>query len=321
MNKLMRVVRNPMRIVPYIGSLGCLNWMPDSLYLKVMYRILTGGRLSLENPKRFNEKLQWLKLYDRNPDYTKVVDKYSVKEYVKERLGSRAVIPTLGVWDRFEEIDFKRLPDQFVLKTTHDSGSVVICEDRQKFNKKQAKRIMKRSLKRNYFYSGREWPYKNVRPRIIAEPYIVDESGFELKDYKIFTFSGVPWCIQVDYDRFTNHKRNFYTTEWDYIPFTTRYPTDPGRQIAKPENLSGMLDCARILAEGLGSPAFLRVDLYVVYNMIYFGELTFYHGSGYEKFTPESYDRKLGDFIRLNRMNRNKKKQFERIRYSEDMNL
>lgn len=272
------------------------QYIPDKLYLKLFYRYATGNKLNLKNPQTFNEKLQWLKLYDRNPLYTKLVDKYEVREYIKEKIGEEYLIPLLGVWDNVDEINFDELPSQFVLKTTHDSGGVVICKDKRNFDIDQAKNFLSEHLQNNFYYMGREWPYKNVKPRIIAEKYMVDESNIELKDYKLFCFDGNVVLIQVDYGRFEKHMRNLYDLDWNYLDLEIQYPTNSLKVINKPNNLCEMLDIASSLSRKLPH---VRVDMYVINNKVYFGELTFYHGSGTEKITPKKWDYKLGDMINL----------------------
>ena len=184
----------------------------DRVYVKWHYFFRTGRKLNLDNPLTFNEKLQWLKIYDRHENYTRMVDKYEVKKYVSEIIGEDYIIPTLGVWNSWDEIDFNTLPEQFVLKCTHDSQSTVICKDRSTFNFENAKKKINTHLKKNYYWQSREYPYKDLRGRIIAEKYMVDESGYELKDYKVFCFNGKAKYIQVDFDRFKNHKKNIYDT-------------------------------------------------------------------------------------------------------------
>ncbi|MCR5576402.1 MAG: glycosyl transferase [Oscillospiraceae bacterium] len=281
----------------FLQSRGLLNWMDDEAYIKRLFCYSRGYALDLEHPKTFNEKLQWLKLHDRRPLYTKLVDKYEVKDYVAEKVGSEYVIPVIaGPWDSADEIDFDALPEQFVLKCTHDSGGVVICRGKAALDRRAAEAKLRKAMKRNFFWPGREWPYKNVKPRIFVERYVEDESG-ELRDYKIFVFHGQPFCIQVDYARFTDHHRNFYDLDWNYLPFTTEYPTDPSHVIARPACLDGMLELARRLSDE--SIPFLRVDLYVVGDRPLFGEFTFFHGSGLEPFMPEEWDRILGAQLRL----------------------
>lgn len=268
---------------------------PEYVFKK-MFKARLGYSLDLDSPKTFNEKLQWLKLHDNNPLYTTMVDKYAVKQYVAEKIGEQYIIPTLGIWEHFDEIDFDKLPNQFVLKCTHDSGSIVIVPDKFKMDKLSAKKKLENGLKHNFYYVCYEWPYKNVPPRIIAEKFMVDESGVELKDYKVFNFDGIPKAIQVDYDRFTNHKRNIYDAEWKYINMSIEYPTDANHQIAKPKNLEKMLELAGKLSEGIPQA---RTDFYVINDEIYFGEITFYYGAGLEHFMPEKYDGVFGEWIKL----------------------
>lgn len=278
---------------------GLYNSMDDEEYIKCLFEALLGYKLNLEEPRTFNEKLQWLKLHDRNKELSRYVDKYEVKNYISNLIGEEYVIRTIGVWDTFEDIDFSSFPNQFVIKTTHDSGGVIICKDKLEFNCLEAKKIINLSLKKNYYLQGREWPYKNVRPRIIAEELIIDKKHNDLMDYKLFLFNCRVKYIQVDIDRFTNHQRNFYTTEWKYVPFTTKYPTNPNINIEKPANLQEMISIANTIAEDIGKKDFLRVDLYCVENRVYFGEITFYHGSGFEKFYPDEWDSILGSSISI----------------------
>ena len=283
-------------IVYKLGNRGLLKWVPDKLYLRMLYKNVTGQTLHLKDPKTFNEKLQWLKLYDRNPLYTIMVDKSLSKEFAAKTIGDEYIIPTLGVWERFEEIDFSTLPNQFVLKCTHDSGGLVICRNKETFDFKSAEEKICKSLSRNYFWGGREWPYKNVRPRIIAEKYMEDESGYELKDYKIFNFQGKAKIIQVDYDRFVEHKRNLYTLDWNLIEGRLIYPAVKEHPIKKPDALEKMLCLAEKLSE---NHPFLRTDFYSINEKVYFGELTFFPESGFGKFIPEKLDEELGEWIEL----------------------
>lgn len=280
----------------YLVDLGLFVKWSDEKFLKKKYYLTTGEKLDLDHPKTFNEKLQWLKLHDRKPIYTTMVDKYAAKEYVAKKVGEQYIIPTLGVYRHFDEIDFQKLPHQFVLKCTHDSGGIVIVKDKAKMDKRAARKRLENSLKRNYYYQGREWPYKNVPPRIIAEKYMVDESGMELKDYKFFCFNGEPKLVQVDFGRFDVHKRNLYTPEWEYIDASIKFPNDPTIQIPRPAKLEKMLEIAAVLSEGIAQ---VRVDLYSIRDEIYFGELTMYHGGGMEKFTPEELGIKMGTWIKL----------------------
>lgn len=291
-----RYISHPRIIIFTWGILGHLRFLSDEKYLKLMYWAKFGTKLDLNNPKSFNEKLQWLKINNRNEICTKLVDKYEVKKYVSELIGEEYVIPTLGVWDSFEELDISTLPnDGFVLKTTHDSGGVYICKKKSEFRLKEAKKIIEKSLNRNYFWVGRERAYKNVKPRIIAEPLLVDESGVELKDYKVFNFNGHAKMIQVDYDRFTNHKRNLYDTEWNYIQAEIKYPTS-NRTIERPACLDKLLELSEVLSKGFSHA---RTDFYIIGDKILFGEITFIHGSGYECFRPASFGLQVGEWINI----------------------
>lgn len=292
-NKLLKV------ILPSEFLIILSHMIPDKLYLKIIYKRITGENLNINHPKNFNEKLQWLKLYDRNPEYTKYVDKYRVKKIMEKLLGDEYIIPVLGVWDSFEEINISSLPDSFVLKTTHDSGGVIICKNKKDFDFSNAKNILNKSLSRNYYWIRREFPYKNVKPQIMAEEYMTDDTGNQLKDYKIFVFGGKAEYIQVDYDRFTDHHRNFYSRDWEYLPFTTLYPTNKDKIIERPKKLEELLGAAEKISNTLRNPSFLRVDFYVVEDKIYFGEVTFYHGAGVEKFYPNEYNYILGEKIVL----------------------
>lgn len=274
-----------------------LRFIPDKAYLKLCYFLKLHKRLNLKNPQTFNEKLQWLKLYNRKPEYTTMVDKYRVRDYIKEKIGEEYLIPLVGgPWESAEEIDFSALPDQFVLKCNHDSGSVVICRDKKTFDIEAARKKLDDCVKHNFWYLGREWPYKNVKPCIIAEKYMVDESESELKDYKEFNFDGKPEMIQVDFGRFKNHKRNLYDTDWQYIKAAAEYPTDPEIKIDRPRQLAQMLRLAGILSKEI---PFLRTDFYSIEDKLYFGELTFFHGSGFEKFEPERYEYELGEKLKI----------------------
>lgn len=253
----------------------------DIEYLKRRFKRYTGYNLNLDNPKTFNEKLQWLKLHDHNPQYTKMVDKYEFKAYVKQILGDGYTIPTLGIYNSINEIEWEKLPEQFVLKCTHDSASVVICRDKKNFDIGAAIRKLERKFNRNYYWASREWPYKNVKPRIIAEEYLEDIE--DLKDYKIHCFHGKAEYIQVDYDRFTNHRRNIFTRDWQYIDMEFGFKTDKTRKIEKPAKLEEMIYIAEKLSFEI---KYVRIDLYYVQGKIYVGEMTFYHGGGFEYFLP-----------------------------------
>ena len=269
----------------------------DSNYLRILYRYRLGKKLNLENPQTFNEKIQWLKLYDRKDLYTKIVDKYEVRNYIKSKIGEEYLIPLIGIYNSFDEIDFEVLPKQFVIKCTHDSGGLVICKDKNKLDKEKARKKINRCLSRNYFYNTREWPYKNVKPRIIIEKYMVDESGTQLKDYKFFCFDGEAKALFVASDRDIDTRFDFYDTEFKKIPLKQYYENGT-KEISKPKGYEEMLLLASKLSKGFPH---VRVDFYDINGQIYFGELTLSHFSGMKKFEPEKYDYIFGEWIKLPR--------------------
>lgn len=254
----------------------------DRLYLKIKFRYEMGYKLDLKNPKTFNEKLQWLKLHNRNPLYTKMVDKYEVREYIKEKIGEEYLIPLIGVYDNFEDIDFDKLPNQFVIKCNHDSGGLIICKDKTKLNISDAKKKINNSLKTNYFYSGREWPYKNVKPKIIIEKYMEDKVDNELRDYKFYSFNGKTEYVMVCFDRFNGGTKFIYFDEkWNVKKNFSKDGIKYGEKIKirKPKNLDKMFEFASKLSTGI---PFVRVDFYEVNGKLYFGELTFFPSSGFD---------------------------------------
>ena len=272
--------------------------LPDKIYLQIYYRRIFGRKLNLKEPKTFNEKIQWLKLYDRNPTYSKMVDKYEAKNYVENKIGKEYIIPTLGVWEEFDKINFSELPNQFVFKTTHDSGGVVIVKDKDKMNLVKTKKIIEDSLNNNYYLQGREWPYKNVKHRIIAEKYMVDESGYELKDYKFFCFNGIAKVMFIASDRQNTNeetKFDFFDMEFNHLPFTNGHPNS-NKIIIKPKSFEKMKKLAEILSEGIPQ---VRIDFYDINGNIYFGEMTFSHWSGFVPFIPDEWDYRLGSMINL----------------------
>ena len=277
----------------------------DKQYLVLMGKVRMNKKMNIENPKTFNEKLQWLKLYDRNPEYTKMVDKYEAKKYVSEIIGDEYIIPTLGIYNNFDEIDFEKLPNQFVMKCTHNSGGNIICKDKGHFDYKFARKWMGNCLKRNYYNYNKEWVYKNIKPRIIVEKYMQDRGEDELKDYKLMCFNGKVKCSFVCSDRYNNKglKVDFFDINWNKMPFERKYPNST-QKIQKPINYELMIEFAEKLSRNI---PFLRVDFYEINGKIYFGELTFFPGSGFEEFRPEKYDRILGDMLELPKEKREEK--------------
>lgn len=270
--------------------------LSDQWLIRIRYRVIFHRPLHLKHPKTFNEKIQWLKLNDRKPLYHTMADKYEARAFVAEKIGGQYLIPLLGHWDTAQEIDFSKLPEQFVLKCTHDSQSIVICHDKETLNEAEACEQLQKARSTDYSVLGREWAYKGIKPTIVAEELLVDESGNDLKDYKVFCFNGVPRFIQVDYDRFNDHKRRLYTTEWDIMPVKITYWDDPEYELKKPELLDELLEISKKLSADV---PFLRVDCYITDKQIYFGELTFYPGCGFEPITPYSYDELWGDWLSL----------------------
>jgi len=293
--KIWKLLCHPERAVFVYGIRGGFRFLSDPAYLKLLYRCSHGRSLNLDAPKTYNEKLQWLKLHDRKPEYTAMVDKAAVKRYVADRIGEEYIIPTLGVWDRFEEIDFDSLPDRFVLKCTHDSGGLVIVKDKAKLDKSAAKKKIERSLRRNYYWAGREWPYKDVKPRILAEAYLEDEGRQDLSDYKVMCFGGQPKLIQLHQGRFGAHTQDFYNENWEKQDIFRGVPAS-AEVLEKPVFLEEMLELSRKLSAGLPQ---LRVDWYFTNGRLYFGELTFFSASGMTPFVPEQWDETLGGWIEL----------------------
>ena len=295
-NKMKRVFKEPESIIVWIGKRSSI--VPDSFYLRCAYKHYIGKTLNLDNTTTFNEKLQWLKLHDRKDIYKIMVDKYEAKKYVASIIGDEYIIPTLGVWDSVEEIDFTSLPAQFVLKCTHDSGGVIICKDKNKFDFESAKRKLKHNLKKNFYLGGREWPYKGIKPRIIAEEYMEDKSTGELRDYKFFTFNSSAKALFSASDRqneYEDTKFVFSDLDFKHLDVRNGHPFAT-KENKKPETFEQMRKAAEILSKGIPN---LRVDFYEVSSRMYFGELTFYQNSGLVPIEPPEWDKTLGDWLVL----------------------
>lgn len=297
MNKIISYIVEPKKIILYLMNKNYLSFIPDETFLKMKYKLMMGKKLDLENPKTFNEKLQWLKLHDRNPEYTKMVDKYEAKEYVANIIGKEYIIPTLGVWDKAEDIDFEKLPNEFVLKCTHDSGKVIICKDKSKIQKKEIIKTLTKALKCKYYSIAREWPYKNVKPRIIAEKYMEDQTG-ELVDYKVYAFNGkcdyVMTCVDrakgetkfLYYDRNWNLKKEF---SFDGLKYGQSI------NVPRPKNLDKMFGFAEILSKDI---PFVRVDFYEANGNLYFGELTFFPSAGFDNTRTKECQKYLDEMLK-----------------------
>ncbi len=298
MSSIYKLIQNPAKIIYLLNKLPFRRFISDELFLKWKYKARFGRKLDLCNPKSYTEKLQWLKLYDRKSEYVAMVDKYEAKKYVADRIGGEYIIPTLGIWDDFDDINFDELPEQFVLKCTHDSGGLVICRNKAELDIAWARKKITKCLKRNFYWQGREWPYKNVKPRIIAEEYMVDESGYELKDYKIFCFGGTAKALYVASDRSKEDeetKFDFYDMEFNHLPFTNGHP-NAQTEIKRPASFDKMRELAEELSKGIPH---IRVDFYDINGRVYFGELTFFHHGGFTPFNPEEWDYKFGEWIKL----------------------
>jgi hypothetical protein len=275
-----------------------LKLIPDKHYLKLLFRLRMKEKLNLDNPKTFNEKLQWLKLFDRKEIYTSMVDKYEAKQYVSSIIGDEYIVPTLGVWNTFDEINFDELPRQFVLKCTHDSGGVVIVKDKEQIDLKKVRKIINESIKNNYYYYSREWPYKNIKPRIIAEEYLKDADGLGIKDYKFFTFNEKPKILRIltNGESYGDKKySDHFDMEANWLPFKSVHDNAEVTP-SIPKQFDKMRNIAEKLAQGT---IHLRVDLYEVNDKIYFGEMTFYHWSGCVPFEPKEWDYYLGSLLQL----------------------
>lgn len=299
LKKVEKFIVDPQARFAYLTFLGLYNRMSDKEFLRKAFRINLNKELNLDNPQSFNEKLQWLKLYDRKPQYTVMVDKLKVRDYIAERIGEQYLIPLLGVWDDPDEIDFDSLPNQFVLKCNHNSGlGMCICKDKTQLDIKKVKKDLKKGLEQNYYLTSREWPYKNVPRKIICEKYMVDGDKVDLEDYKVHNFNGKPKMILVCSNRFTESglHEDFYDTNWKRM--NLKRPEHPCTRegIKPPVNLNEMLALAETLSSQI---PFLRTDFYEINGKLFFGELTFYPGSGLSKYSPEEWDNKIGRWLQL----------------------
>ena len=294
-NKIKRAIFHPSHLALFILHKTAGFW-PDKLYLKLKFRLVMGHKLDLKSPKTFNEKLQWLKLYNRCPEYSMMVDKFAVKDYVSRIICEEYIIPTIAIYNKIEDIEWEKLPNQFVLKTTHGGGGggVVICKNKSCFNKLDAINILRKSLENDIYKYYCEWPYKDVSKRILVEEYIEDD---DLKDYKFFCFNGYAKFLKIDFNRFKNHQANYYDLNMNILPFGELCCLpDYTRTFDKPQNFETMIDIVNRLSKDI---PFSRIDLYNVRGQIYFGEITFYPAGGMGRFEPDIWDLKLGDMLDL----------------------
>lgn len=299
--KIKKFLGNKKARFRYLTQKGIYNNLTDAEYLKKAFNIYMGYELDLENPLTFNEKLQWLKLYDRMLEYTIMADKYKVREYIAEKLGEEYLIPLLGVWESPDDINFETLPKQFVLKCNHNSGKgMYICRDKTKLDIAQVKRNLQSGLDEDYYLTGgREWPYKNIERRVICEQYMNDGESNVLNDYKILCFNGEPKIIEVHKNRFTeNHTQNYYDIDWNLIMMSQarEFVGMASDNIEKPKCLEQMIEFSKILAKDI---CHVRCDWYEIKGRLYFGEITFFQGSGFCAFDDIADDKMLGDYINL----------------------
>jgi len=302
MQKFTYYLKNPRSLGDSILNKFFL-WLPDTIYVRLQYYFKIGRRLHLKNPRSYTEKLQWLKIYNRNPEYTSMVDKVTAKDYARHIIGDEYIIPTLGVWNNFDSIDFSTLPDKFVIKSSNGGGGggVVICKDKASLNIEETKRIIEYSLKSNIYKHYREWPYKNVTPRIIAEQLLEPKNNGELNDYKFYCFNGVPKVMLISHGRFSGITCfDYYDMDFNLMPFQQGGPNS-GIDYPKPTNFELMKRLAKKLSTGL---THARIDFYDNNGNVYFGEITFFDSSGYADFTPEKWNYVFGEWLDISKVQR-----------------
>ncbi len=272
------------------------KFISDETYIRLQYRQRTGKKLHLDPPVLYNEKMQYFKLKCHDSLYHTLSDKYEVREWVRKRIGDEYLTEIYGVYNSVKEIPFDSLPDRFVLKLTNGSGFNYICKKKTQKEIRKIKRRFRLWLKLDFYMLGREWIYKGIKNRIICEEYLDGSAQYGLIDYKVFCFDGIPKLIQVDFDRFSDHKRNLYTPEWDFIDETVAYPNDRNAEIPKPKTLGKMLETAQVLSKEFQQ---VRVDFYALDNRLIFGEMTFSHGAGYLKYGSEEFEKRMGNWWNL----------------------
>lgn len=293
-----RLIKDPYSRFLCLEYMGFYKKISDERFLKKVFKLLVGYDLDLNNPSSFNEKIQWLKLHDKNPLYTKLVDKHLAKEYIAKIIGEEFIVPTLGVWDSPGEIDYDTLPEKFVLKCNHNSKvGLCICKDKNKLDIKRTNKNLTKGLTQNYYIYNKEYAYKDVPKKILAEKLLEEEGTNEIPDYKFMVFNGKVRCSFVCNERFSADglKVTFFDENWEVMPFERHYPRSKN-PIPKPVNYNLMVEMAEKLAKGI---RFVRVDFYEVNGKVYFGEMTFYPGSGFEEFTPREWDFRMGDWLEL----------------------
>ena len=272
-----------------------LGFIPDKTYLKMVYWIKTGKHLDLKNPRTFCDKLNWLKIHDIRPEYTRLVDKVTVRKYVKKRLGKDICFPIYGTWNHYKDIDFSKLPDRFVLKCNHDSGSVKVVLNKSDINHSEFNDFFESRLRQNPYIIGREYPYKRVKPKIIAEKYMTPDGDEDINDYKFFCFNGKPEILFVATERMSDCKFDFFDMNFNHLDIDNIHPQS-GKDIPKPSKFEEMKQIAAELSKGM---KFVRIDLYEIAGQVYFGEFTIFHAGGFWPLHPDKWEIKLGDLIEL----------------------
>lgn len=299
LKKIGRFIKDSDYRFSILSSKYFYNFLDDEVYIKRRFKSLVGYEPNLYNPQTLCEKLNWLKLYDRKEEYTNMVDKFKVKKYVADRIGEEHVIPCYGVWDSFEDIDFGLLPNQFVLKVTHDSGGFVICKDKSSFDYSQAKKKISKSLKTNYYMLNREWPYKNIKRKIIAEKYIQSLGHSDSVEYKLTCMNGevkfITICTGVAHSEASQRKNDHFDRHYNRLPWEVVYKKS-AQKVSFPPQMDKMIEYAELLSNNI---PYVRIDFYIIDEQIYFGEMTFYTWGGYMKFVPEKWDTILGSWLIL----------------------
>ena len=285
------------RIITGLGSRNLLNWISDKTYINILFFIQFGKKVNFKNPKTFNEKLQWIKIYDRDKKYVDYVDKYEVRKYVEEKLGKEVLIPLLWVGNQANDIPFDKLPEKFIIKCNHGSHTNIICNDKNNFQYNEAILKLNKWMKKSWYWYGREWPYKEVKKKIIVEKLMEDTNTGDLKDYKFFCFNGKVELFKIDFDRFEKHKANYYDRNCKLLNFIEMdCPPDFSKKLDIPKNIEKMINMAEKLSADI---PFVRVDFYNINNKVYFGEMTFFPAAGFGILEPKSWDNKMGKMIKL----------------------
>lgn len=292
----MNLVKKPHKLLLPAGQNGLLNFISDEKYLRAVFKAETGYPLDLSHPKTYNEKLQWLKLYDRRPEYILYADKYKVRDYISETIGKKYLIPLVGMYKNAKDIPWNHLPNRFVLKCNHASGTNIICKDKSKLNICATEKQLNRWLKKNAYWGAREWCYKDIDPCIVCEEFIGTEDGNTPDDYKFMCFNGVPRLIQVHHDRFGNHTLDYYTPTWERADLKRIDADVSDKTLSKPDNLEEMLYLSRVLSRDM---YYARIDLYCINGKVYFGEITMYPTGGFSTFENYEDDLLLGSYMKL----------------------